>query len=79
MQIVKESIIKKHSYENGVHTSYTEVIEQYHYNSEEERNEHAKEMIENGFKDSGQVKENVGTIMNPEFVWFGNYYKYERN
>lgn len=27
MQIVKESIMKKHSYENGVHTSYTEVIE----------------------------------------------------
>lgn len=27
MQIVKESIIKKHSYENGEHTSYIEVIE----------------------------------------------------
>lgn len=24
MRIVKESIIKKHSYENGEHTSYTE-------------------------------------------------------
>ena len=31
MKIIKESTIKKHSYENGVHTSYTEVIEQYHY------------------------------------------------
>lgn len=79
MQIVEENIIKKHLYENGEHSSYTEVIEQYHYNSEEERNEHAKQMIENGFKDGGQVKENVGTIMNPEFVWFGSYYKYERN
>lgn len=79
MQIIKESIIKKHLYENGEHSSYTEVIEQYHYDSEEERNEHAKEMIENGFKDNGQIMENVGTIRKPEFVYFGSYYKYERN
>lgn len=79
MQIVKESIIKKHSYENGEHTSYTEKIEQCHYDSREERSEHAKQMTEKGFKDSGQVKENVGTIMNPELVWFGSYYKYEKN
>lgn len=79
MQIVKESIIKKHSYENGVHTFCTEVIEQYRYDSEEERNKHAKQMIKNGFKDSGQVKENIGTVINPELVWFGSYYKYERN
>ena len=78
MQIIKESIIKKHSYENGDHSTYTELIEQYHYDSDEERSEHAKQMTEKGFKDSGQVKENVGTIMNPEFVWFGSYYKYER-
>lgn len=79
MRIIKESIIKKHSYENGDHSSYIELIEQYLYDSEEERNKHAEQMIKNGFKDSGQVKENVGTIMNPEFVWFGSYYKYERN
>lgn len=79
MQIVKESIIKKHLYENGVHTFYIEIMEQYHYDSEEERNEHAEQMIKNGFKDSGQVKENIGTVMNPKLVWFGSYYKYERN
>ena len=55
------------------------MIEQYHYDSKEERDEHAKQMTEKGFEDSGQVKENVGTIMNPELVWFGSYYKYERN
>ena len=49
MQIVKESIIKKHSYKNGEHTSYTEKIEQYHYDSREERCEHAKQMTEKGF------------------------------
>mgnify|MGYP001457063119 CR=1 FL=1 len=79
MQIIKESIIKKHSYENGEHTSYIEVIKQYHYDSEEERKKHVNEMIKNGFKDSGQVKENIGTVMNPELVWFGSYYKYEIN
>ena len=56
MKIIKESIVKKHSYENGDHSSYTELIEQYHYDSEEERNKHADQMIKNGFKDSGQVK-----------------------
>lgn len=79
MKIIKESIIKKHSYENGEHTSCTAIIKQYHYASREERDEHAKQMTEKGFEDSGQVKENVGTIMNPELVWFGSYYKYERN
>lgn len=79
MKIIKESIIKKHSYENGEHTSCTAIIKQYHYDSREERDEHAKQMTEKGFEDSGQVKENVGTIMNPELVWFGSYYKYERN
>ena len=34
MKIIKESIVKRHSYDNGVHTSYTEKIEQYHYDSE---------------------------------------------
>ena len=38
-----------------------------------------KEMIENGFKDNGQVMENVGTIRKPEFVYFGSYYRYRRN
>ena len=42
MRIIKESIVKKHSYENGDHSSYTELIEQYHYDSEEERNKQSK-------------------------------------
>ena len=71
MQIVKESIIKKHSYENEVHTSYTEVIEQFYYDSEEERNKHAEQMTEKGFEDSGQVKENIGTVMKPKLFLYG--------
>lgn len=44
-----------------------------------ERNKHAEQMIKNGFKDSGQVKENVGTIMNPEFVWENGGEKCKKN
>lgn len=35
MRVIKESVIKKHSYENGDHSSYIELIERYHYDSEE--------------------------------------------
>ena len=34
-------------------------------------------MKDDGFTDSGQVKENIGTVMQPELVWFGSYYKYD--
>lgn len=43
---------------------YTELIEQYYYDSEEERMEHKKEMESNGWNDSGQVMEMVsGSLM----------------
>lgn len=60
---------------------YTELIEQYYYDSEEERMEHKKEMESNGWNDSGQVMEMVsGSLMPwaknpPVHVWFGSYYK----
>lgn len=60
---------------------YTELIEQYHYDSEEEKMEHKIEMELNGWNDSGQVKEMVsgflmpGTKNPPVYVWFGSYYK----
>ena len=54
-----------------------ENIKQFHYSTEEEKMEHKASMEADGYKDSGQVKENIGTIMQPEHVWFGNYYKYE--
>lgn len=54
-----------------------ETIKQFYYDSENEKTAHCKEMEREGYKDSGQVKENVGTVMKPEHVWFGSYYKYE--
>ena len=52
---------------------YTELIEQYHYDSEEEKMEHRIEMELNGWNDSGQVKEMVsGSLMLPsQFIYFG--------
>lgn len=57
---------------------YTELIEQYHYDSEEEKMEHKIEMELNGWNDSGQFKEMVsGSLMPgeknpPVYVWFGS-------
>lgn len=77
MQIVKEIETKTHSIdENGIKHILIEKIEQYHYASEEEKKEHSKEMQAKGFEDIGQVRTNIGSIMQPEYVWFGSYTKY---
>ena len=75
VKIVKSTTTTKYTWDKTNYTKYTEVIEQYNYDSKEERDEHAKNMIKNGFKDSGQVQENIGTFHKPEHVWFGSYYK----
>lgn len=38
---------------------------------------HKALMGADGYKDSGQIKENIGTVMQPKYVWFGSYYKAE--
>lgn len=76
VRIVKDSITRIHAYdENGNETIFTDTIEQYHYDSEEEKNEHRKLMEAKGFNDSGQVKENISSMSDPAYVWFGSYYK----
>lgn len=78
IKTIKETIIKTHRYDaDGVENVLTEVIEQYHYDSEEEKHKHCKQMEVEGFVDSGQVRENIGSMSKPEYVWFGSYYKYE--
>lgn len=79
MRIVKENIIKTHRYsiDGSDNDTLIETIEQYHYESKEEKEKHKMEMQSKGFEDSGQVRDNIGTIMNPIYVWFGSYYKYE--
>ena len=58
--------------------NFKETIVQYHYNTPAARVEHSREMLSEGYTDSGQVNENVGSIMNPIYVVFGSYYKTER-
>lgn len=80
MQIVKEIETKTHSIdENGIEHILVEKIEQYHYASEEEKKEHSKEMQAKGFEDIGQVRTNIGSIMQPEYVWFGSYTFYSES
>ena len=33
-------------------------------------------MQKSGFEDSGQVRENVGDMLHPDYIWFGSYYKH---
>ena len=58
--------------------NFKEIIVQYHYDTAEARAKHSKEMIAKGYNDSCQVQENIGSIMNPKYVFFGSYYKIER-
>ena len=73
IQIKKESIIKTYREKDIL----IETFKQFHYSTEEEKAAHCKLMKDDGFTDSGQVKENIGTVMQPELVWFGSYYKYD--
>ena len=73
VKIIKETVIKTFREEDIL----IETIRQFHYDTEDEKMEHKKIMEEEGYEDSGQVKENIGTIMQPKHVWFGSYFKYE--
>lgn len=59
IQIKKESVVKTYRGKDIL----IETIKQFHYSTEEEKIEHCKLMEEDGFTDSGQVKENIGTVM----------------
>lgn len=34
-------------------------------------------MEANGYTDSGQVRDNIGTVTKPNYVFFGSYFKHE--
>lgn len=75
VRIVKDSITKTHYYDgNGKESIVIDTIEQYHYDSEEEKYNHKKQMEARGFIDSGQIRENIGDISNPVYVWYGGYH-----
>ena len=71
-KIQKETVTKRYR-EDGI---YVETIIQFHYDTETEKLNHSREMQKSGFEDSGQVRENVGDMLHPDYVWFGSYYKH---
>ena len=54
-----------------------ETVKEFNYDSKEDREMHMKIMQEDGFECDGQIKENIGTVYKPEYVYFGHYYKCE--
>lgn len=72
VKIQKETVTKRYRDE----CVYEETIIQFHYDSEKEKYTHSREMQLKGFEDNGQVRENVGDMLHPEYVWFGSYYKH---
>lgn len=53
------------------------IVEEYYYDSEEEKEIHSRTMVNLGYEDSLQLNENIGTIYKPEYKIYGRYYKYE--
>ena len=74
MTQIKKEIVTKTFRE---HDSIIETLKQFHYSTAEEKMKHKALMEADGYKDSGQIKENIGTVMQPKYVWFGSYYKAE--
>lgn len=58
-------------------TILVETVKQYYYANADERASHLIEMEQAGYKDNGQVQDNVGSFLKPDYVWFGSYYKVE--
>mgnify|MGYP000854401046 CR=1 FL=1 len=73
MRKVKE--IKTKTYRKE--SVYIETEYRYYYNSEEERLKHLKLMASKGYKASSQMEENIGSLVTPNYVWVGIYYKCE--
>lgn len=73
MRKVEEIIHKR--YKNNI--IYTTTIIEFHYNTESDKIKHSKEMQKQGFTDNGDRIKNLGTLTEPDFVWFGRYYKDE--
>ena len=77
MKLVKEIETKTYQTdESGVEHVLVEEMKQYHYDSKEETLALAKVMKELGSEDTVQRKTNIGTITDPEIIWFGCYVKY---
>lgn len=50
---------------------------EFFYDSEEDRQKHLEKMVADGYEADSQIKETVGSFFNPDYVWFGRYWKTE--
>lgn len=81
-KLVKQSQETRYQWEDNVCIGKcTELIEQYDYDSEEEKKQHMVCMEEDGWENSGQVKRMIGGSLMPDmnnppqYTWFGSYFK----
>lgn len=72
MEILKRETVTK-TYNK--YCTITQESKEYHYDTKEARDLHSIKMQKEGWNDSGQVCDNVGTVMNPIYVPYAIYYK----
>lgn len=72
MKLKKENIRKTYREKSIL----IEVEQLYYYDSETERIEHKCKMEELGYDTNSQVKDNIGTIFDPKYVWCAWYNKW---
>ncbi len=79
-KLLKRTTSENFKYEDNkvIRVSYS-CSESYTYDSEQERTIHVREMEHCQWVDSGQVKENFGTIHEPEYKWFALFTKTKFN
>ena len=55
------------------------IVEEYRYNSEEERDSHVEEMIKKGFEVDSQVRRSDDPLLKDDrkYYWFAHFWKYE--
>ena len=81
MKLIERNINERFIRNNGKLISkywkYITITEEYYYISEEEKIEHQRQKLLNGWEDSGQVKKTIGNLLDPnsKSVWYGKYIK----
>ena len=78
MKLIKEVSTTNHVY-TGNHYDGKKIVhtKEFFYDSEEERKEHIKKMIVDGYEADSQIRKTVGSLCDSNYVWFGRYWKIE--
>lgn len=73
IKLVKEIVTTEYNYEQDKKAIST--VKQYIYSSMDERYRHVISMEKLQYSESGQVKENIGSLDNPNLVPFASFYR----